>query len=86
MVNALQLIHPYHAWKMKSVLGIIKKFQNCTIVDQDWYPIYTRRDSGYIIVNNGVTIDNYSVVSYNSMLLKKYMHRLILNKVTKVLL
>ncbi|KAK2449945.1 ATP-dependent DNA helicase RRM3 [Trifolium repens] len=49
-----------------------KKFQQTTIVDQDGYPVYRRRDNGYTIEKNGVPIDNRNVVPHNPQLLLKY--------------
>ena len=49
-----------------------KKFQNSTIVDQDGYPIYRRRDNGHTILKNSVIVDNRIVVPYNPMLLLKF--------------
>ncbi|XP_057453914.1 uncharacterized protein LOC130745569 [Lotus japonicus] len=42
-----------------------KKFQNCTTVDDDGYPIYKRRRTGITILKKGVPLDNGFVVPYN---------------------
>jgi hypothetical protein len=49
-----------------------KKFQQATVVDQDGYPVYRRRDHGYTIEKNGVSLDNRDVVPHNRQLLLKY--------------
>ncbi|XP_058751125.1 uncharacterized protein LOC131624171 [Vicia villosa] len=50
----------------------LKDFRCDTIVDQDGYPVYRRRDNGHTISKNGIEIDNRFVVPYNSKLLLKY--------------
>jgi len=49
-----------------------KKFQQTTIVDQDGYPIYRRRNNRNVIEKNGVMLDNHYVVPYKAKLLLKY--------------
>jgi len=49
-----------------------KKFRNNTIVDQDGYPVYRRRDNGAQIIKNGISLDNRHVVPCNKHLLMKY--------------
>ncbi|XP_050887928.1 uncharacterized protein LOC127093069 [Lathyrus oleraceus] len=49
-----------------------KKFQPQTIVDQDGYPMYRRRETGNTVMKKQVQLDNMYVVPYNPYLLKKY--------------
>jgi hypothetical protein len=49
-----------------------KKFQQTTVVDQDGYPVYRRRDNGYTMEKNGISMDNRHVVPHNPKLLLKY--------------
>jgi hypothetical protein len=49
-----------------------KKFQPQTIVDQDGFPVYRRRDNGHTVFKNGIEMDNQNVVPYNPKLLLKY--------------
>ncbi|XP_058756021.1 uncharacterized protein LOC131629238 [Vicia villosa] len=49
-----------------------KDFRRDTIIDQDGYPVYRRRDNGHTVSKNGIEIDNRFVVPYNSKLLLKY--------------
>ncbi|XP_019451814.1 PREDICTED: uncharacterized protein LOC109353911 [Lupinus angustifolius] len=49
-----------------------KQFQQSTIVDQDGYPVYMRRDNGNMVEKNGISLDNRYVVPYNPQLLRKY--------------
>lgn len=49
-----------------------KKFQDVTIVDQDGYTVYRRRDQGNIVDKNGVTLHSGHVVPHNPSLLMKY--------------
>ncbi|XP_058727025.1 uncharacterized protein LOC131598443 [Vicia villosa] len=49
-----------------------KKFQSTTVVDQDGYPIYRRRDNGNTIDKNGIILHNGHVVPHNPNLLLKY--------------
>lgn len=49
-----------------------KQFQPETIVDQDGFPIYRRRDNGHTVLKNGIQVDNRNVVPYNAKLLTKY--------------
>ena len=66
-------IGSHHAWKMESVLDISKKkWQAETVVDQEGYLVYKRRNDGKYIDRNGVAPDNRYVVPYNSYLLLKY--------------
>ncbi|XP_050889401.1 uncharacterized protein LOC127094636 [Lathyrus oleraceus] len=48
------------------------KFQLETIVDQDGFPVYRRRDNGHTVLKNGIQVDNRNVVPYNAKLLTKY--------------
>ena len=54
-----------------------KKFQQATIVDQDGFPVYRRRNNGHTVQKNGIELDNQFVVPYNPHLLLK--HRAHLN-------
>ncbi|KAI5387620.1 hypothetical protein KIW84_073638 [Lathyrus oleraceus] len=49
-----------------------KQFQPETIVDQDGFPVYRRRDNGHTVLKNGIQVDNRNVVPYNVKLLTKY--------------
>ncbi|XP_050875206.1 uncharacterized protein LOC127078827 [Lathyrus oleraceus] len=49
-----------------------KKFQPTTIVDQDGYPVYRRKDNGHTIDKNGIILHNGHVVPHNPSLLLKY--------------
>jgi hypothetical protein len=49
-----------------------KKYQPETIVDQDGYPLYRRRNTGRVIEKKKVQLDNRFVVPYNPKLLLKY--------------
>lgn len=49
-----------------------KQFQLETIVDQDGFPVYRRRDNGHTVLKNGIQVDNRNVVPYNAKLLTKY--------------
>ncbi|GJV77693.1 ATP-dependent DNA helicase PIF1 [Tanacetum coccineum] len=49
-----------------------RDFVNHTSLDEDGYPIYRRRDNGYIVEKGGIALDNRYVVPYNSLLLKRY--------------
>ncbi|XP_058742334.1 uncharacterized protein LOC131614800 [Vicia villosa] len=49
-----------------------KEFRPQTIVDQDGFPVYRRRDNGHTVLKNGIRFDNRHVVPYNSGLLKKF--------------
>lgn len=49
-----------------------KKFQDSTVIDEDGYPTYRRRDSGISVTKKGVQLDNRFVVPYNPHLLMKY--------------
>ncbi|KAK7301999.1 hypothetical protein RJT34_12876 [Clitoria ternatea] len=49
-----------------------KKFQISTIVDQDGFPVYRRRNNGNEVEKNGIILDNRYVVPYNPQLLLKY--------------
>ncbi|KAI5427404.1 hypothetical protein KIW84_032719 [Lathyrus oleraceus] len=48
-----------------------KQFQPETIVDQDGFPVYRRRDNGHTVLKNGIQVDNWNVVPYNAKLLTK---------------
>lgn len=49
-----------------------KSFQSTTIVDEDGYPVYRRRDNGNTVEKNGIILDNRWVVPHNPKLLLKY--------------
>ena len=49
-----------------------KKFHESTIVDQDGFPVYRRRNDGRTVLKNGIELDNRFVVPYNPQLLLKY--------------
>ncbi|KAI5438706.1 hypothetical protein KIW84_024434 [Lathyrus oleraceus] len=49
-----------------------KKFQYSTIVDQDGYPLFRRRDNGHTIEKNIIILYNGHVVPHNPSLLLKY--------------
>lgn len=49
-----------------------KKFQPCTLLDADDFPVYRRRDDGKTISKNRVIIDNKNIVPYNPKLLRKF--------------
>ncbi|KRH33055.2 hypothetical protein GLYMA_10G096000v4 [Glycine max] len=46
-----------------------KKFHGATIVDQDGFPVYRRRNYGRTVMKNGIDLDNRFVVPYNPQLL-----------------
>ncbi|KAF1887915.1 hypothetical protein Lal_00023923 [Lupinus albus] len=43
-----------------------------TVVDEDGYPLYRRKDNGNVVDKNGISLDNRYVVPYNPSLLMKY--------------
>ena len=49
-----------------------KNFNERTLLDEDGYPKYKRRDNGSIIEKNRIPLDNRYVVPFNAWLLKKY--------------
>ena len=49
-----------------------KKWQNTTIVDQDGFPLYRRRNNGNVVERNSITLDNKFVVLYSPILLLRY--------------
>ncbi|XP_058768047.1 uncharacterized protein LOC131641761 [Vicia villosa] len=49
-----------------------KKFQPTTIVDQEGYPVYRRRDNKHTIEKNGLIFHSGHVVPHNPSLLLKY--------------
>ncbi|XP_058726583.1 uncharacterized protein LOC131597942 [Vicia villosa] len=49
-----------------------KKFQPTSIVDQDGYPVYRRRNNGHTIEKNGIIFNSGHVVPHNPSLLLKY--------------
>ena len=49
-----------------------KKIHGATIVDQDGFPVYRRRNDGHTVMKNGIELDNRFVVPYNPQLLLKY--------------
>ncbi|XP_058775182.1 uncharacterized protein LOC131649435 [Vicia villosa] len=48
------------------------KFQSTTIVDQEGYPVYRRRNNGQTIEKNGINFHSGHVVPHNPSLLLKY--------------
>lgn len=57
---------------MENVQNIFQRILNTdTIVDQDGFPVYKRRNNGNINLKNGIHLDNMHVVPYNPKLLKK---------------
>lgn len=49
-----------------------KRFQLVTIVNQEEYAVYKRRDDSKFIEKNGVFLDNCHIVTYNLELLLRY--------------
>ncbi|XP_042035336.1 uncharacterized protein LOC121781700 [Salvia splendens] len=49
-----------------------KKFVGATTFDDEGYPIYKRRDSGRVIMKDGMPLDNRYIVPHNRALLMKY--------------
>ncbi|KAL7601710.1 hypothetical protein Lser_V15G22262 [Lactuca serriola] len=49
-----------------------KQFSNHSSVDQNGFPLYTRRNDGHFVEKSGVRLDNRNVVPYNKYLLKRY--------------
>ncbi|XP_004501122.1 uncharacterized protein, partial [Cicer arietinum] len=49
-----------------------KDYQSSTIVDDEGYPKYKRRDTGLSVLKKGISLDNRFVVPYNPHLLMKY--------------
>ncbi|XP_042032500.1 uncharacterized protein LOC121779250 [Salvia splendens] len=49
-----------------------KKFVGATTFDDEGYPVYRRRDSGRVIMKDGVPLDNRYIVPHNRALLMKY--------------
>ena len=49
-----------------------KPFRDNTIDDNDGYPEYRRRDTGFFALSNGLMVNNRWVVPYNRALLRKY--------------
>ena len=49
-----------------------KNFQPETIIDENGFALYRRRDNGRRVFKNGHWLDNQWVVPYNMALLKKY--------------
>lgn len=49
-----------------------KPFQASTIIDEEGYPKYKRRDTGICVIKKGIQLDNRFVVPYNPMLLMRY--------------
>ncbi|KAG5098315.1 hypothetical protein JHK82_048169 [Glycine max] len=46
-----------------------KNFHGATIVDQDGFPVYRRRNDGRAVMKNGIELDNRFVVPYNPQIL-----------------
>ncbi|XP_061373673.1 uncharacterized protein LOC133316000, partial [Gastrolobium bilobum] len=49
-----------------------KNFYSRTLIDDDGFPHYKRRNDGRVVNKNGVELDNRYVVPYNAHLLLKY--------------
>lgn len=49
-----------------------KKFNQSTTIDDEGYPCYRRRDTGFSILKKGEKLDNRFVVPYNPYLLMRY--------------
>lgn len=49
-----------------------KNFVDKTMIDEEGFPHYRRRDNGRSVEKNGVPLDNRFVVPYNARLLSKY--------------
>ncbi|CAN1156908.1 hypothetical protein LINPERHAP2_LOCUS21219 [Linum perenne] len=49
-----------------------KKFSPLSIIDEDSFPRYRRRDSGRMISKNGVELDDRYIVPYNRYLLLRF--------------
>lgn len=49
-----------------------KKFENETIVDENGFPSYRRRNNGRKATKNGIEVDNKWVVPHNVNLVVKY--------------
>lgn len=52
--------------------GFPKQYKEKTIVDEDGYPLYKRRNDGVTVIRENVELDNSFVVPYNSTLLCRY--------------
>lgn len=66
---------PCGAWCQKDgkcSKKIPKNFQEETIIDEEGYPKYRRRDNGKFYFKNGSAFNNRHVVSYIAQLLLKY--------------
>ncbi|KAI9116938.1 hypothetical protein K1719_011937 [Acacia pycnantha] len=49
-----------------------KRYTERTVVDENSYPTYRRRNNGRMVTRNGVELDNRYVVPYNARLLKLF--------------
>jgi len=49
-----------------------KKFTSSTSIGEEGYPCYKRLDNGRFVKENGIKLDNRSVVPYNPPLLIRY--------------
>ncbi|KAL6576859.1 hypothetical protein OROMI_011135 [Orobanche minor] len=58
--------------KEKCTKRFPKRYFDRTIVDDDGYTIYKRRDNGYIVNKSGVILDNRFFVPHNPLLLMRY--------------
>ncbi|KAG5051476.1 hypothetical protein JHK87_003674 [Glycine soja] len=56
----------------KCIRFFTKKFHQTTIVDQDGFPVYRRRNNGRTMQKHGIELDNRFVVPYSPHLLLKY--------------
>ncbi|KAI9128702.1 hypothetical protein K1719_000185 [Acacia pycnantha] len=57
-----------------------KKYNACTMLDENGYPTYRRRDDGRMVSRKGVHLDNRFVVPYNPKLLKLFSAHLNIEK------
>ena len=49
-----------------------KKFEDTTIISEDGFPHYRRRNNGLSVLKNDIALDNRFVVPYNPTILLKY--------------
>ena len=49
-----------------------KNFHEATIIEQDGFPVYRRRNDGHAVLKNGIQLDNQFVIPYNPQVLLKY--------------
>lgn len=58
--------------KLRCSKGYPKEFRDETIMREDSYPDYRRRDNGWSVIKGNVPLSNQHVVPYNPYLTKKY--------------